>query len=62
MGYTIKLLPVVHKDLRAAKKWYNDQKAELGKEFKIEVIKRSTILVSSLSITSENIKNCDSLW
>lgn len=34
MGYTIKLLPVVHRDLRAAKKWYNDQKAELGEEFK----------------------------
>ncbi len=39
MGYTIKLLPVVHKDLRAAKKWNNDQKAELGEEFKSEVNK-----------------------
>ncbi|WP_417888145.1 type II toxin-antitoxin system RelE/ParE family toxin [Zunongwangia sp.] len=39
MGYTIKLLPVVHKDLRTAKKWYNDQKANLGEEFKAAVSK-----------------------
>jgi plasmid stabilization system protein ParE len=39
MSYTIKLLPVVHTDLRKAKKWYNEQKEELGEEFKVEVNK-----------------------
>lgn len=34
MGYKIKLLPVVHRELRKAKKWYNEQKGELGEEFK----------------------------
>lgn len=39
MSYTIRLLPVVHQDLQAAKKWYNDQKAHLGEEFKLQVNK-----------------------
>ena len=39
MGYTIKLLPIVHTDLRKAKKWYNKKKEVLGEEFKIEVDK-----------------------
>ena len=39
MSYTIKLLSVVRYDLRKAKKWYNDQKENLGDEFKIEVNK-----------------------
>lgn len=39
MSYTIKLLPVVYKDLQKAKKWYNDQREDLGEEFKTEVNK-----------------------
>lgn len=39
MSYKIKLLPVVHADLRKAKKWYNDKSEILGKEFKSEVDK-----------------------
>tara|TARA_B110000090_G_scaffold208709_1_gene263152 strand:- start:1192 stop:1500 length:309 start_codon:yes stop_codon:yes gene_type:complete len=39
MSYKIKLLPIVHTDLRKAKKWYNKQREELGEEFKIEVNK-----------------------
>jgi len=39
MGYKIKLLPIVHADLRKAKKWYNEQRGELGEEFKAEVNK-----------------------
>lgn len=39
MNYKIKLLPIVHTDLRKAKKWYNKQSTELGEEFKIEVNK-----------------------
>lgn len=39
MNYTIKLLPAVHSDLLTAKKWYNEQKDNLGEEFKIQVNK-----------------------
>ena len=39
MSYKIKLLPEVHKDLLGAKKWYNNKKAGLGEEFKLEVNK-----------------------
>jgi plasmid stabilization system protein ParE len=39
MSYKIKLLPIVHADLRKAKKWYNEQREELGEEFKAEVNK-----------------------
>ena len=39
MNYTVKLLPIVHTDLKTAKKWYNEQRKELGEEFKIEVNK-----------------------
>ena len=37
MSYSIKLLPIARSDLRKAKKWYNNQKENLGDEFKIEV-------------------------
>jgi toxin ParE1/3/4 len=39
MSYEIKLLPIVHKDLRKAKKWYSDKNQELANDFKIEVNK-----------------------
>lgn len=39
MSYKIKLLPIVGKDLQKAKKWYNEQREELGEEFKAEVNK-----------------------
>lgn len=39
MSYKIKLLPIVHTDLRKAKKWYHDKNPTLAKEFKIEVNK-----------------------
>lgn len=39
MSYKIKLLPIVDKDLQKAKKWYNEQREELGEEFKAEVNK-----------------------
>jgi len=39
MLYKIKLLPVVHTDLRRAKKWYRDKNENLAKEFKTEVDK-----------------------
>ena len=39
MSYSIKLLPVVHKDLRKAKKWYKNKSEKLAGEFKIEVDK-----------------------
>ena len=39
MSYKIKLLPIVHKDLRKAKKWYHKKSELLAKEFKTEVDK-----------------------
>ncbi|QTE21161.1 type II toxin-antitoxin system RelE/ParE family toxin [Polaribacter cellanae] len=39
MSYSIKLLPIVHTDLKKAKKWYNKEREGLGEEFKIEVNK-----------------------
>lgn len=39
MSYKIKLLPIVHLDLRKAKKWYNDKSPTLAEAFKIEVNK-----------------------
>ncbi|HLS30345.1 MAG TPA: type II toxin-antitoxin system RelE/ParE family toxin [Flavobacteriaceae bacterium] len=39
MGYEIKLLPIVHTDLREAKKWYSDKSKALGEDFKTEVNK-----------------------
>jgi plasmid stabilization system protein ParE len=39
MSYKIKLLPIVHSDLRKAKKWYKDQNEKLAEEFKEEVNK-----------------------
>lgn len=38
MNYSIKLLPIAYKDLLEAKKWYNQQKENLGEEFKKAVI------------------------
>ena len=35
--YKTKLLPVTRTDLQKAKKWYNEQRTELGEEFKQEV-------------------------
>ncbi|TZF84869.1 type II toxin-antitoxin system RelE/ParE family toxin [Pedobacter sp. BS3] len=37
--YKVKLLPITRVDLQKAKKWYNEQRAELGEEFKQEVNK-----------------------
>lgn len=39
MSYQIKILPDAFKDLKAAKKWYNKQRENLGEEFKTEVNK-----------------------
>lgn len=39
MGYKVKLLPVVHADLRKAKKRYQEKSQTLGQEFKSEVEK-----------------------
>ena len=39
MSYQIKILPDAFKDLKAAKKWYNKQRENLGEEFKTEVDK-----------------------
>ena len=39
MSYKIKLLPIVHTDLRKAKKWYHEKSETLAKEFKTEVDK-----------------------
>ncbi len=39
MSYTVKLLPIVYKDLQKAKKWYHNKSKALSKEFKIEVDK-----------------------
>ena len=30
MSYVIKLVPIVHTDLKKAKKWYNKHREELG--------------------------------
>jgi len=38
-GYKVKLLPIVYRDLRKARKWYNDQQEFLGEEFKEEINK-----------------------
>lgn len=38
MNYSIKLLPIAYKDLLEAKKWYNQQKENLGEEFKKAII------------------------
>ena len=37
--YKVKLLPITRTDLRKAKKWYNEQRSDLGEEFKQEVNK-----------------------
>lgn len=37
--YKVKLLPITRADLQKAKKWYNQQRSELGEEFKQEVNK-----------------------
>jgi plasmid stabilization system protein ParE len=37
MAYKVKLLPIVHSDLREAKKWYQDKNEILAQEFKEEV-------------------------
>lgn len=39
MSYKIKLLPIVHTDLRKAKKWYHEKNETLATEFKEEVNK-----------------------
>ena len=39
MSYKIKLLPVVHTDLRKAKKWYQEKREVLAEEFKTQVNK-----------------------
>ncbi|MEL4309157.1 type II toxin-antitoxin system RelE/ParE family toxin [Joostella sp. CR20] len=39
MSYKIKLLPIVHTDLRKAKKWYHEKSETLAQEFKTEVNK-----------------------
>lgn len=39
MAYSVKLLPVVRKDLETAKRWYNLKKNNLGDEFREEVKK-----------------------
>lgn len=39
MSYKIKLLPIVHTDLRKAKKWYHEKSETLAQEFKAEVNK-----------------------
>lgn len=39
MSYEIKLLPIVHTDLRKAKEWYHQKSETLTKEFKTEVNK-----------------------
>lgn len=39
MSYKVKLLPIVHTDLRKAKKWYHEKNESLAKEFKIEIDK-----------------------
>lgn len=39
MKYTVKILPIAHRDLQKAKKWYNEQRENLGEEFKTEVNK-----------------------
>lgn len=44
MNYKIKLLPVVHTDLRKAKKWYDDKSEKLAREFKLEVDKEITYI------------------
>lgn len=37
--YKVKLLPITRTDLQKAKKWYNEQRSDLGEEFKHEVNK-----------------------
>ena len=37
MAYNVKLLPIVHTDLKNAKKWYQEKNELLAKEFKAEV-------------------------
>ena len=37
MSYKIKLVPIVHTDLRKAKKWYNGVNEVLGQDFKLKV-------------------------
>lgn len=39
MGHKIKLLPIVHTDLRNAKKWYQEKSEKLAQEFKVAVNK-----------------------
>jgi len=39
MGFKIKLLPIVHTDLRNAKKWYQEKSEKLAQEFKVAINK-----------------------
>lgn len=39
MRYKVKLLPIVHTDLRKAKKWYYEKNLILADEFTVEVNK-----------------------
>ena len=39
MSYKIKLLPIVHTELRKTKKWYADKNEVLANDFKTEVDK-----------------------
>lgn len=61
MSFAIRLLPAVHKDLRVDKKWYNDQKADLGEEFKAEVNKEIDFIIDNLGVIGKNTKNCGNL-
>lgn len=56
MSYTIKLLPIVHTDLRKAKKWYSDKKETLAQEFKIEVNKEIDYIGEYPEIVQKRIK------
>jgi len=38
MSYSIKLLPAARTDIAEAKEWYEEQREDLGKEFKEEVL------------------------
>ena len=61
MSYEIKLLPIVHTDLRKSKEWYQKKSKILAQEFKIEVDKEIDYIGQFLNIISENIKSYDSL-
>lgn len=61
MSHSIKLMPVVHIDLRKAKKWYRDKSEILAAEFKEAVDKEIEYIRAYPEHYQKKIKSYDNL-